>query len=116
MKNEYLAIILFQSNICSEGGAAMSRDWTQEELQNASKAMKVAGHLGYEEFCEQLDKNIFTAYCKDTDNNLIKISGRTKIHYDFRKGKRTWSRPLPNLGKKVHRHKGTHSGDYPRVC
>ena len=28
----------------------MSRDWTQEELQNASKAMKAAGHLGYEEF------------------------------------------------------------------
>lgn len=53
----------------------MSRDWTQEELQNASKAMKVAGHLGYEEFCEQLDKTIFTAYCKDADNNLIKISG-----------------------------------------
>ena len=53
----------------------MSRDWTQEELQNASKAMKAAGHLGYEEFCEQLDKTIFTAYCKDAENNLIKISG-----------------------------------------
>lgn len=53
----------------------MSRDWTQEELQNASKAMKAAGHLGYEEFCEQLGKTIFTAYCKDVDNNLIKISG-----------------------------------------
>lgn len=53
----------------------MSRDWTQEELQNASKAMKAAGHLGYEEFCEQLNKAIFTAYCKGADNNLIKISG-----------------------------------------
>ncbi|GAB2318628.1 hypothetical protein IRB23SM22_08860 [Alkalibacterium sp. s-m-22] len=53
----------------------MSRDWTQQELQSASKAMKTAGHLGYEEFCEQLDKTIFTAYCKDSDNNLIKISG-----------------------------------------
>ncbi len=53
----------------------MSRDWTHEELQNASKAMKEAVHLGYEEFCEQLDKTIFTAYCKDADNNLIKISG-----------------------------------------
>jgi hypothetical protein len=53
----------------------MSRDWTQEELQNASKAMKAAGHLGYEGFCEQLNKIIFTAYCKDTDNNLITISG-----------------------------------------
>ncbi|HAX50434.1 MAG TPA: hypothetical protein DCX82_00575 [Lachnospiraceae bacterium] len=53
----------------------MSRDWTQEELQNASKAMKAAGHLGYEEFCEHLNKTIFTAYCKDADNNLITISG-----------------------------------------
>ncbi|MDD4690097.1 MAG: hypothetical protein PHE51_10175 [Eubacteriales bacterium] len=53
----------------------MSRDWTQEELQNASKAMKSAGHLGFEEFCEQLNRTIFTAYCKDADNNLIKISG-----------------------------------------
>jgi hypothetical protein len=53
----------------------MSRDWTKEELQTASKAMKAAGHLGYEEFCEHLNKTIFTAYCKDADNNLIKISG-----------------------------------------
>jgi hypothetical protein len=53
----------------------MSRDWTQEELQNASNAMKAAGHLDYEEFCEHLDKTIFIAYCKDADNNLIKISG-----------------------------------------
>jgi len=37
--------------------------------------MKAAGDLGYEEFFEQLNKTIFTAYCKDADNNLIKISG-----------------------------------------
>lgn len=53
----------------------MSKDWTEEELQAASKAVKKAGHLGYEEFCEQLNKSIFTAYCKDADNNLITISG-----------------------------------------
>ena len=53
----------------------MNIDWTLEELQSASKAMKAAGHLGYEEFCEQLDKTIFTAYCKYANNNLIKISG-----------------------------------------
>jgi len=28
----------------------MSRDWTQDELQSARKAMKAAVHLGYEEF------------------------------------------------------------------
>lgn len=63
----------------------MSRDWTQEELQNASKAMKAAGHLGYEEFCKQLDKTIFTAYCKDADNNLIKISGPYKRKEELEK-------------------------------
>lgn len=34
----------------------MSRDWTPEEIQIASKEMKDAGHLGYEEFCEKLDE------------------------------------------------------------
>lgn len=37
--------------------------------------MIAIGHLGYEEFCKQLKKTIFTAYHKDTSNNLIKISG-----------------------------------------
>ena len=50
----------------------MSRDWTHKELQSTSKAMKAAGHLGYDEFCEQLNKTIFTAFYKDTDNNLFK--------------------------------------------
>lgn len=32
----------------------MSRDWTTEELQAASEAMKAMGHMGYKEFCESL--------------------------------------------------------------
>lgn len=32
----------------------MSRDWTPEELQAASDAMKKAGHMSYEEFCAEL--------------------------------------------------------------
>lgn len=62
----------------------MSRDWTNDELQSASKAMKAAGHLGYEEFCEQLDKTIFTDYCKDADNKLIKISGHIAIRKNWK--------------------------------
>jgi len=53
----------------------MSKDWTQEELQAASKAIKTAGHLGYADFCEQINMTICTAYCIDADNNLITISG-----------------------------------------
>ena len=34
----------------------MSRDWTTEELQKASEIMKANGHMGYEEFCEELDE------------------------------------------------------------
>ena len=34
----------------------MSRDWTPEELQAASAAMKAAGYMSYEEFCEELKR------------------------------------------------------------
>lgn len=32
----------------------MSRDWTPEEIQAASTAMKKAGQMSYEEFCAAL--------------------------------------------------------------
>ena len=38
----------------------MSKDWTPAELQAASEAMKAAGHMGYEEFCEELERQGFT--------------------------------------------------------
>ena len=34
----------------------MSRDWTKEELQAASHAMKSMGYMSYEEFCADLEK------------------------------------------------------------
>lgn len=34
----------------------MSRFWTEEELQAASRAMKAAGHMSYEAFCEELER------------------------------------------------------------
>lgn len=37
----------------------MSRTWNKEELAAASKAMKAAGHMSYEEFCEALNKGDF---------------------------------------------------------
>lgn len=33
----------------------MSRDWTPEEIQAASAAMKAAGQLGYEEFTAEVE-------------------------------------------------------------
>lgn len=49
----------------------MSRDWTPEELEVVSKEMKAAGHLSYEEFCEQMNNGYFaiispSADCEDT--------------------------------------------------
>ena len=43
----------------------MSRDWTPEELASASKAMKAAGYLSYEEFCAELDRTI----CIEADSH-----------------------------------------------
>jgi hypothetical protein len=37
----------------------MGKDWTKEELQQASKAMKSNGQMGYEEFCKQLTDGVF---------------------------------------------------------
>ena len=37
----------------------MSKDWTKEELGQASKAMMANGQLGYEEFCEMLVDGVF---------------------------------------------------------
>lgn len=34
--------------------------------------------MGYQEFCEEIEKSTFTAYCKDADDNLIKICGPFK--------------------------------------
>ena len=35
----------------------MSRDWTREELNAASKMMKQNGHMGFEAFCHALRQN-----------------------------------------------------------
>ena len=36
----------------------MGKDWTKEELQQASKAMMANGQMGYEEFCEMLESGV----------------------------------------------------------
>lgn len=38
----------------------MSRSWTPEELEKASKAMIASGYMSYEEFCEAMSNGYFT--------------------------------------------------------
>ena len=45
----------------------MSKDWTQDELQAASKKMKASGNMSYEEFCEALDNGYFANVGKSAD-------------------------------------------------
>jgi hypothetical protein len=44
----------------------MGKDWTKEELQQASKAMMANGQMGYEEFCKMLAEGVF-----DTENSEV---------------------------------------------
>lgn len=50
----------------------MSRDWTPEEIQAVSREMKKAGHMGYEEFCEALDRGKFIITEKEEENRKEK--------------------------------------------
>ena len=46
----------------------MSRSWNEQELQAASAAMKAAGHMSYEEFCEELERQ--NSFEKDYQEEL----------------------------------------------
>lgn len=37
----------------------MGKDWTKEELGQASKAMMACGQMGYEEFLKKLTDGVF---------------------------------------------------------
>ncbi len=54
----------------------MGKDWTKEELVQASKAMMANGQMGYEEFCEMLADGVF-----DTDNSEVAAeTSETEVH------------------------------------
>jgi len=44
----------------------MGKDWTKQELQQASKAMMANGQMGYEEFFKMLADGVF-----DTENSEV---------------------------------------------
>lgn len=45
----------------NQGEHSMGKDWTKEELVQASKAMMANGQMGYEEFCEMLEGGVFNS-------------------------------------------------------
>lgn len=49
----------------------MSRDWTEEELKEVSKAMKAAGHMSFEEFSEELEKKGFSVVASATSPDRL---------------------------------------------
>lgn len=56
----------------------MSKDWTPDEIQIASEIMKAAGHMGYEEFCEELDRVGFVVKPTDRATGQLKPPVRTE--------------------------------------
>ena len=56
----------------------MSKDWTPDEIQIASEIMKEAGHMGYEEFCEELDRVGFAVKPTDRAAGQLKPPVRTE--------------------------------------
>lgn len=69
----------------------MSRDWTPDELQAASTAMKAAGHLSYEEFCDELSRHplklVLRYVGRDSwDRPVYESGGRLYVDVDPRKG------------------------------
>lgn len=72
----------------------MSKDWTPAELQAASAAMKAAGHMSYEEFCDELAKNplklVLRHVGRDSwDRPVYECEGRLYVDVD----PRSWRPP-----------------------
>ena len=51
----------------------MSKDWTPTELQAASEAMKTAGHMSYEEFCEELKSKPLVVVANGSDSRTDEL-------------------------------------------
>lgn len=52
----------------------MSKSWNKEELKAASEAMKKAGQMSYEEFCEALAQNEYWTFLEK-----LRQSGKTNM-------------------------------------
>lgn len=70
----------------------MSRDWTPNELAAASAAMKAAGYMSYEEFC---DRPILT------------------LHHI---GRDSWDRPVYECDGKLYTDVDPRRSRNPKIC
>ena len=64
----------------------MSRDWTPDELQAVSVAMKAQGNMGYEEFSthlEQCTEKVVAVHLADGDTITTRIHGTEKDIRDY---------------------------------
>ena len=50
----------------------MSKDWTNEELEQVSKTMIENGHMGFEELCESLWNGVFVIENSEPENTTGK--------------------------------------------
>lgn len=65
----------------------MSRDWSPEELAAASKAMKDAGHMSYEEFCDAPMLELRHIGRDSFDRPVYECDGRLYVDVDPRKSR-----------------------------
>lgn len=70
----------------------MSKDWTPDELSAASAAMKVAGHMSYEEFCD---------------------APMLELHH---LGRDIWDRPVYECGEKLYVDVDPRRDRQPDIC
>lgn len=70
----------------------MSRDWTPDELQAVSAAMKAKGEMSYEEFCQHLElctEKVVAVHLADGDTITTRIHGTDEdIRAYYRVGSR----------------------------
>ena len=55
----------------------MGKDWTKEELEQASKAMMACGQMGYEEFLEKLTDGVFDLESADQTAETTEMEVRS---------------------------------------
>ena len=92
----------------------MSRDWTPEELAEASAAMKAQGNMSYEEFCAYLERcteKVVVIHLADGDTIATRIHGTEQDIQDYyRIGSRL------NMGTDEDRFVGIVAVDIKEAC